>query len=45
MPLCHYVANTARTWYYHRTFFAMGVNFDEDGIEQNWQEKVVLGEI
>jgi hypothetical protein len=26
-------------------FFARGVNFDEDGVEKNWQERVVLGEI
>jgi hypothetical protein len=39
MPLCNCVANAIRTWYHHCKFFAKGVNFDEDGVEQNWQER------
>jgi hypothetical protein len=44
---CNFVANAnaVRMWYCHRGFFTTRVNFDEDGVAQNWQGRVVLGEI
>jgi hypothetical protein len=39
MHPCHYVANVIRIWYHYHEFFATGVNFDEEGIEQNWGER------
>jgi hypothetical protein len=45
MPLCPYVANAVRMWYQDCILFATGVDFDEDGVEQNWRERVVFREI
>ena len=45
MPQCHYTANTVAMWYQRHKFFATGVDFDVDGVEQNQQERVVLGVI
>jgi hypothetical protein len=42
MPLCNYVAKTARTRYHHRKFLSARVNFDEEAVGQNWQGRGIL---
>ena len=43
MPPCSYVANAVMMRYQDRKLFAAGVDFDEDGVEQNWRERVFWG--
>ena len=44
MPPCNYVTNATRIRYKDHKLFATGVDFDEDGMEQNWRERVVFRE-